>query len=186
MTDKLEAARRQLDCAIRLTAAVDDELAVHTLAMASFGILNDLAKETINYDVKFKPHFTAIGWRQLTKTANFLKHANHDPDAILAPLDPHDNYFRIGFCVLLYRSLKGTITPLMAAFHCWMIIRCPDEFQIVEDTDEAFERAYRDSIALIKEEGSQVETILLNALIKAYQEGIISPDAGFRRRDIRL
>jgi hypothetical protein len=171
MIDKLEAARRQLDCAIRLTAALDDELAVHTLVMASFGVLNDLAKETTNYNVKFKPYFTEIGWRQLTTTANFLKHANHDPDAILTPLDPRETYFRIGFCVLLYRSIKGMITPLMAAFHCWMIIRYPDEFQIAEDADEAFERAYRDSIVFMKEEGHQVETILLNALIKTYQGG---------------
>jgi hypothetical protein len=74
----------------------------------------------------------------------------------------------------------------MAAFHSWMIIRYRDEFQIAEDAEEAFERAYRDSIEVIKGGGREVETFLLNALIKAYEEGIISPDAGFRRRDIRL
>ena len=55
MIDKVEAARRQVECAIRLVAAHDDELAVHTLAMAAFGILNDLAAARhVNYDAMFK------------------------------------------------------------------------------------------------------------------------------------
>src|SRR5260370_484615 len=47
MTDKLYAASRQLDCAIRLVAAHEDELAIHTLLMATFVILNDLASVQI-------------------------------------------------------------------------------------------------------------------------------------------
>jgi hypothetical protein len=39
---KLEAARRQLDCAIRLYIAEEDALAVHTLSRAAFRILHDI------------------------------------------------------------------------------------------------------------------------------------------------
>jgi hypothetical protein len=183
MIDKSEAARRQIECAIRLVAAQEDELAVHTLAMAAFGILNDLtAARTDDYDLKFKPYFTAIGWSHLTKTANFLKHANRDPETILDSLDARENDWRIGFCLLLYRSLRGTLTPTMAAFHTWMVTRYPDQFQLAEDDDKDFEAAYRDSIRVLKDAGRDVETFLLNALIETYQKGIISADTGFRRR----
>ena len=182
MIDKSEAARRQIECAIRLVAAHEDELAVHTLTMAAFGILNDLtAARTVDYHLKFKSYFTNIGWSHFTKTANFLKYADRDPDVILTSLDPLENYWRIGFCLLLYRSLHGTLTPTMAAFHCWMIIRHPDEFQLAENADKDFEGAYRHSICVLKEAGRDVEMFLLEALIEAYQKGIIAPDAGFRR-----
>jgi len=183
MIDKTDAARRQLECAIRLTAAHEDELAVHSLVMASFGILNDLAAARhLDYDVKFKPFFTKIGWSHLTNTANFLKHADRDPDAILASLHQEENDWRIGFCILLYRSLQGTQTATMAAFHCWMVVRHPDEFQLAEDDDKDLEDAYRDSVSFLKEQGRDSEKILLNVLIDFYKRGIVSPDTGFSRR----
>jgi hypothetical protein len=165
MIDKSEAARRQIECAIRLVAAQEDELAVHTLAMAAFGILNDpTAPRTDDYDLKFKPYFTAIGWSHLTKTANFLKHANRDPEPILDSLDARENDWRIGFCLLLYRSLRGTLTPTMAAFHTWMVTRYPDQFQLAEDDDKDFEAAYRDSQDEVNkayaEERERKETVL--------------------------
>jgi hypothetical protein len=183
MTDKLDAASRQLDCAIRLVAAHDDELAVHTLVMATFGILNDLASvQTQDYELIYKPYFTGIGWSRLTQTANFLKHADRDPDAIVDVVDPQENDWRIGFCLLLYRSLKGTLSPTMAAFHNWMTVRHPDEFQLAEDADKAFEQVYRHSISVLKSAGRDVEMFLLTALIETYRKGIISVDTGFARR----
>lgn len=40
--NKLEAARRQLDAAIRMTFANEDELAIHTVAAAAYRIVRDL------------------------------------------------------------------------------------------------------------------------------------------------
>jgi hypothetical protein len=42
---KLDAAERQLDCAVRLRLRNEDSLSVHTLAYAAFGILRDLIRE---------------------------------------------------------------------------------------------------------------------------------------------
>jgi hypothetical protein len=150
--------------------------------MAAFGILNDLAvARTIDYGL-YKTVFTEIGWSYLTSTANFLKHADRNPEAILTPPHPRENHWRIGFCLLLYRSIKGTLTPTMAAFHCWMVILHPDEFQLAHDDDKAFEGAYRHSIRALKESEQDVEMSLLNALIQTYQKGIIPPNIGFKRR----
>jgi hypothetical protein len=59
MIDKVEAARRQIECAIRLVAREDDDLAVHTLIMAAYTILEDLSKGTVLYESGLKPHLTA-------------------------------------------------------------------------------------------------------------------------------
>ena len=40
--NKLEAARRQLDAAIRMTFANEDELAIHTVAAAAYRLVRDL------------------------------------------------------------------------------------------------------------------------------------------------
>jgi hypothetical protein len=41
---KEAAAQRQLDAAIRMTLEGEDELAIHTVAAAAYGILRDLKK----------------------------------------------------------------------------------------------------------------------------------------------
>jgi hypothetical protein len=83
------------------------------------------------------------------------------------------------FCIILYRDLKGKFTPAMAAFHNWMVIRHPDEFMIAEDEDREFEEAYRRSIAVLDR---PAEIVMLNALLKAYKDGVIPPYIGFQRR----
>jgi hypothetical protein len=48
--DKFDAARRQIECAIRVVAAEEDELAIHTLVMAAYSILEDLSKGRRYYE----------------------------------------------------------------------------------------------------------------------------------------
>ncbi len=42
---KIEAPRRQIDTAIRLLLEQPDPVSIHTLEMAAFGILSDLARK---------------------------------------------------------------------------------------------------------------------------------------------
>src|SRR5271166_3175229 len=65
------------------------------------------------YDGGLKPYLTEIGRDRLRGTANFLKHADRDPDARLSPPSPGDIDWRIGFCILLYRDLTGGFTLTM-------------------------------------------------------------------------
>jgi hypothetical protein len=41
----------------------EDDLAVHTLVMAAYGILEDLAKGNFFYEAGLKPHQDAVAWR---------------------------------------------------------------------------------------------------------------------------
>jgi hypothetical protein len=70
---KIEAARRQLDCAIRLYIADDDALSVHTLSRAAFRLLYDIYPTLMNdgfsRDIeKLIEHF---GWKNFNEAANF-------------------------------------------------------------------------------------------------------------------
>ncbi len=180
MINKIDAAKRQIECAIRLVAAEEDELAIHTVVMAAYGVLEHLAKGSEYFETGMKPHLTQIGRDRLRSTANFLKHADRDPDGAISPPPPGDLEWRIGFCILLYRHLDGAFTPTMAAFHCWMVLLRPDEFQIEEDADAEFEMTYRQLLIVLKD--PQPRFFLLNALLKTYQDGLVSPSRGFRRR----
>jgi hypothetical protein len=183
--DKLTAAARQLDCAIRLTANSEDALAIHTLTMATFGIVEPLSRGQELYEAALRPALTALGRDKLVGTANFLKHADRDPDGITSPPLDHDNDWRIGVCAMLYRRLSGNLTPYMAAFHMWVIVRHPNHFNIQEDDDPDFEAAYRASLALVGDESRSVQVVLLDALIKAMLKGDISTTFGLKRRPLR-
>ena len=177
--DKLDAARRQIECAIRLVAAEEDGLAIHTLVMAAYGILEDLSEGSAYYGIGLKPLLTKIGHKRFRATANFLKHADRDPDAVLKPDGLAGIDERIGLCVILYRDLRKQFTPAMTAFHSWMVIRHPDEFNIAEDDDKYFEELYRQGLTIVDRSTS---LIMLNSLLKLYKDGVIPSDIGFRRR----
>jgi hypothetical protein len=49
--NKIEAARRQIDAAIRMTLANEDMLAIHTVASAGYRILRDLLEKRGKYDL---------------------------------------------------------------------------------------------------------------------------------------
>jgi hypothetical protein len=50
--NKLEAARRQLYAAIRMTFANEDEFAIHTVAAAAYRILRDLLEKRGRFDLE--------------------------------------------------------------------------------------------------------------------------------------
>lgn len=77
---KLEAAKRQLDAAIRMFFKNEDMLAVHTVSRAAFHVLFDLTSEG---DVKkaLATYIKKVGAQRFNEEANFLKHADQDPGA---------------------------------------------------------------------------------------------------------
>ena len=183
MIDKLDAARRQIECSIRLTAAVEDELAVHTLTMAAFGLFRDLAKGSDYFENGINPLLTKIGRDKVYGVAAFLKHADRDPEGVIPSFDPAENDWRIGMAVLVFRFLHRGFTPIMAAFHAWMITRHPDAFNVAEDHDTEFERRYREALAFLHQQPREVQTVSLNALIEAFQQKLFSPNFDYARCD---
>ena len=136
---KLEAAKRQLDTAIKLYFENEDSLSVHTLAYASFKILFDHypSFHSDGYSAKIDEliQHPALGWSRFSRTANFLKHADRDP---LDELEYHDAEHVegvIGLAACLYRRITGDFTPRMRGFDCWTESLHPEAFDIPPDPD---------------------------------------------------
>ncbi|WP_157664042.1 hypothetical protein [Burkholderia ubonensis] len=138
---KIEAAARQLDTAIDLYFANADSLAVYTLAFASFKVLFDVYphRQDDGFAAQLDEVIAAEGWKKMTRPANFLKHADRDPDALLEAHHPEQGMSLIGLATLLYRRIAGDFTPKMRAFDYWMEEAGYEELGI-EEVDENLAR----------------------------------------------
>lgn len=95
--NKTEAARWQIDVAIRLLFSNEDPVAIHTLVAAALRILRDICEkrdDTVTHKIFkaiIRPGMEKKFWRMMSAPANFLKHANRDPNAILDNIDEEAN-----------------------------------------------------------------------------------------------
>jgi len=139
---KDEAAKRQLDTAIDLFFEGGDVLSAHTLAFAAFRVLLNLyphrASDDFGEQVD-KLIAEGVGWQRFSETANFLKHADRDPEGFLEDFDSERVLPVIGLATLLYRRLTGNYSRKMEAFDFWIETLNADELGI-EDPDENEER----------------------------------------------
>jgi len=129
--NKIEAARRQIDAAIRLLFDNEDPIAIHTLTMAGFRILRDLADKqnnNINKVVQsyIKPGMEGKFWGSMQSFANFLKHAKKDPDAVIDNIQEEVNEAILFIASLYYRDLGCQFTPEMLALYGWYSAIHPD------------------------------------------------------------
>jgi hypothetical protein len=142
---KLEGARRQLDCAIRLFFDNEDALAVHTLSRASFRVLFDLYAKHLQDGFLGEVNSLierTVGWRAFNLVANFLKHADKDPNDAISEISLESNEAFIGVAAILYSRLSGRYTPEMRAFDDWMHAIYPEAFQPPSHEDPEVERLY--------------------------------------------
>jgi hypothetical protein len=129
---KLEAARRQLDTAIRLYFSNADPVSIHTLAAAAFEILKDLdedgPKTGTFYDhleINVKPGYLQQA-RNIFKTPqNFFKHADTDPEKVLEFLVALPELFLISGCEK-YGELAAEVTPEMFVYRLWFSHHNPE------------------------------------------------------------
>ena len=149
--NKTEAARRQIDTAVRLLFDNEDPTAIHTLSMAGFRILRDLAEKqnsNINKLVQsfIKPGMEGKFWGSMQSFANFLKHANKDPAGIIDNIQEEVNDAILLLASLYYQDLGYQFTPEMLALICWYSAIHPDlihnlasnNFQIQVNAVEGF------------------------------------------------
>jgi hypothetical protein len=125
---KLEAARRQLDCAIRLCFSDDDLCSVITLSRAAFRLLWDIYPKVANdgFEQDLSGVIEQIGWPRFHEITNFLKHADKDPDAEMEPDDVHTRT-GIGLGIILYGRLADRrLSPEMRAWEAIMTLESPD------------------------------------------------------------
>ena len=127
---KLEAARRQLDCAIELWFMDGDTVSIHTLAAAAYQIIHDLKEHRgeirpLLYDTDAIKDEYRNQWINTVKRAvNFLKHANKDPDDAIV-FSPSQNMLFLMSAAGGIRLLGEQPSYPVTAFMVWMIINKP-------------------------------------------------------------
>jgi hypothetical protein len=127
---KMDAARRQLQTAIRLWFADDDPVSIHTLAAASHEILNSLYKLRGLSDLIFDSEVVVDEYRKEWITAiravpNFFKHADRDPEATL-DFAPATNEFLILFCITALSRMGEDQTCDEHAMVLWIMLNRPN------------------------------------------------------------
>ncbi len=134
--NKLEAAQRQIDAAIRIFFGGEDPVAVHSVAAAGFRILRDLAEKNHTQvwqmiDACIRPGMKKKFWsgEGVNKVANFLKHADKDSDQTLDNIDEIINDVTLFFACVLYQDLGYEYTPEMRFFVTWYSCIHPDQIR---------------------------------------------------------
>jgi hypothetical protein len=174
---KVEAARRQLDCAIRLFFEDEDSLPIHTLAWAAFKVLFDLYPKhrSDGFSHHLERIISGFGWSTFSSVPNFLKHADNDADAVLHGHSAETVEGIIGGTCVLHHRLTGMMTPEMRAFDNWMHLMNPEEFKLEPDPDPEFEVEFRCSIAVLQASTSDTRLVLGKVLMEFYRA---NPNAG--------
>ncbi len=122
---KLDAAKRQLETAIRLYFNDADPISVHTLACAAHGILSDINKKhggrpMIVSDSRVMDEYKKKVRQKLLEAKNHFKHANNDPDAVIDFNPEVNEYFILDACIK-YKELTGEFAPYLIIFWGWFV-----------------------------------------------------------------
>jgi hypothetical protein len=128
--NKIDAARRQIDAAIRMTFDGEDPVATHSVIAGGHRIIRDICEK--RGDIESYLRFTdwiASGyerdfWRLFNASANFLKHADEDADHI-HELDEEITDFMIVCASRWYGDLGNARSVAMNTFCFWWAVQNP-------------------------------------------------------------
>ncbi len=129
---KLEAARRQLEEAIRMLFEGRDSLAIHTLTAAAHQVLADLGQgQGFGGYVRNKDLIKEGQWAEwkgvIKEAENFLKHADNDPNGQLT-LDAKITELFLIDALMLYEFLSKTVPHAFLVYRVWLLSNYPSLF----------------------------------------------------------
>lgn len=132
---KLDAARRQLDSAIRLWFSSDDPVTIHALVWAAYQIIQDINNKKGDKSITLleltrsivKPEHVEDAMRHLRKAMTFFKHANRDPHDILE-FNPEESEHIMLLAIKGIESLGEQVSDVQRVFILWTNIHVPEYF----------------------------------------------------------
>ncbi len=143
---KIDAAKRQIECAIGLWFAGADPISIHTLTAAARRLLLDLSihrKKSLGLfdtELYIVPGKEKEYKKAIRKAETFFKHANDDPDATLKFNPDATDYYLLDCCDSFSR-LSDSTSDLMSAFLIRVFLFNPKAF--TRDMLLGFEEAHR-------------------------------------------
>ena len=146
---KLDAAKRQLECAISLYFNEKDPVSIHTLTSASYNILRSLNKGRVWMSQDYLHEHIVPGKEKFArelfrKPENFFKHADRDPEEIL-DFNPDGTEIPLFEACQVYRGLTGEAPEKMVAYNIWFKAKYDRVFIYTPEERANMDRA-RDSM----------------------------------------
>ena len=134
---KIDAARAQINTAIKLFFHDECPISVHTLTSTSYNILYDISKNSnsnfhFEMDVYIKPEHLKTWKYKVNEASNFFKHADRDPNAKIE-FEEATNELRLFNCCWGYCDLTKEFTPYMSVFMGWMKLFYSDLFKLEDN-----------------------------------------------------
>jgi hypothetical protein len=122
---KLDAARRQLETAVRLYFSESDPVAIHTLTAAGHRLVSDPNKSRAGAPMlvesllqRVLPDQVDEARRRINEAANFFKHADRDPGGVHL-FDPARTEFMLVDACYKYKDLTGELVPALVVYTAW-------------------------------------------------------------------
>jgi hypothetical protein len=128
----LDAARRNLDAAIRMLFVGEDPIPVHLVVAATFRALHGQARSrpTESWDDRLKasllPGGEARFFRALDTAVSLADRIDRDPGAMLQEVAPERNDFEIAIACLYLDCLEAGTSHEAQAFLWWFATMYPD------------------------------------------------------------
>ena len=147
---KLDAAKRQLETALKLFFENGDPVSIHTLVSASHellavlcrkrGVTPSMLKDQVLKDIR--PGKEKYWIKLNNKYANHFKHATKDADATI-DFNPEINEILILDACQMYMRIVGSNTFLQRTFCVWVHAKDPNMFiHTLEELDFLEERRH--------------------------------------------
>lgn len=132
---KLDAAKRQLETAIRLYFDYGDHISIHTLTGAAYSIIRDINEkrggEMMIKDLGklLNEEDKTIFQKHINRPENFLKHADKDPEASFN-ISPEWTEGLLCEASQRYCTLTQEQPPLLVLFLFWFFSHHPNFFDV--------------------------------------------------------
>lgn len=141
---KLNAAKRQLETAIRLYFCNGDPVSIHTVAAASYTVLRDVTEKSGADPMLIKGHFLEMVkpeykkefLKKVNEAENFFKHADNDHQATLE-FEPELTELHMIDACAQYRKLTGHEPIVFAVYRAWFTMHHPDAFILADELKAA-------------------------------------------------
>lgn len=145
---KLDAAKRQLETAIRLYFNDSDPVSIHTLTAATYNVLRDINRSSGGEKLIIKeklidrvlPEYRKEIQQALNEAENFFKHADKDPNGVLQ-FSPRLTELMIWESCLAYYQLSGEQLALTRLFNAWFSVNHPHLFELSTEQESLFNQS---------------------------------------------
>jgi len=137
---KLDAAKRQLETAIRLYFNDADPVSIHTLTGAAHSILSDLNKKCggrpmLISDFPIKNEYRKEFKKIITEAKNYFKHADKDPDSTIEFCPDTNDHFLFDACEK-YMELTSEKVAFFIIYKAWYANKYPGTIILSHDQNK--------------------------------------------------